>query len=72
MIGDFYCSLCIFLHQHGLPRYRGGPLFYADDIGGKHVFDGILKYRDQFGPDFWTPAPLLVKMAASNTPFYGS
>ncbi|HEY3657302.1 MAG TPA: 3-hydroxyacyl-CoA dehydrogenase NAD-binding domain-containing protein [Steroidobacteraceae bacterium] len=49
---------------YGFPRYRGGPLFYADTIGLKTVHDGILKYRDQFGPMHWEPAPLLARLAA--------
>jgi 3-hydroxyacyl-CoA dehydrogenase len=49
---------------YGFPRYRGGPLFYADTIGLKTVHDGILKYRDRFGPMHWQPAPLLVRLAA--------
>ena len=60
----------VWLHGYGFPRYRGGPLFYADVIGVKNVFDAILKYRDQFGPDFWTPAPLLEEMATSGKFFY--
>ncbi len=60
----------VWLHGYGFPRYRGGPLFYADEVGVKNVLDAILKYRDQFGPDFWTPAPLLEKMAASDKHFY--
>ena len=60
----------VWLHGYGFPRYRGGPLFYADEIGVKAVLDVILKYRDQFGPDFWTPAPLLVDMAATGKRFY--
>jgi 3-hydroxyacyl-CoA dehydrogenase len=47
---------------YGFPRYRGGPLFYADAIGLKTVYDGILKYRDQFGPVHWDPAPLLTRL----------
>jgi 3-hydroxyacyl-CoA dehydrogenase len=47
---------------YGFPRYRGGPLFYADAIGLKTVYDGILKYRDQFGPMHWEPAPLLTRL----------
>jgi 3-hydroxyacyl-CoA dehydrogenase len=47
---------------YGFPRYRGGPLFYADAIGLKTVYDGILKYRDQFGPMHWDPAPLLTRL----------
>jgi 3-hydroxyacyl-CoA dehydrogenase len=49
---------------YGFPRYRGGPLFYADAIGLKTVYDGILKYRDQFGPMHWEPAPLLARLVA--------
>ncbi|MBS0336782.1 MAG: enoyl-CoA hydratase/isomerase family protein [Proteobacteria bacterium] len=47
---------------YGFPRYRGGPLFYADTIGLKTLLDGILKYRGIFGPMHWEPAPLLVKL----------
>jgi 3-hydroxyacyl-CoA dehydrogenase len=49
---------------YGFPRYRGGPLFYADVIGLKTVYDGILKYRDQFGPMHWEPAPLLTRLVS--------
>jgi len=38
-------------------------LFYADAIGLKTVYDGMLKYRDRFGPMHWEPAPLLVRLA---------
>jgi 3-hydroxyacyl-CoA dehydrogenase len=47
---------------YGFPRYRGGPMFYADTIGLKAVHDGILKYRDMFGPMHWQPAPLLTRL----------
>jgi 3-hydroxyacyl-CoA dehydrogenase len=47
---------------YGFPRFRGGPLFYADTIGLKTLLDGILKYRALFGPMHWEPAPLLVKL----------
>ena len=52
---------------YGFPRYRGGPLFYADTIGLKTVHDGILKYRDIFGPMHWQPAPLLARLAAEGS-----
>ena len=61
----------VWLHGYGFPRYRGGPLFYADEVGINHVLDAILKYRVQFGADFWTPAPLLEEMAAAGKAFYG-
>jgi 3-hydroxyacyl-CoA dehydrogenase len=49
---------------YGVPRYRGGPLFYADTIGLKTVHDGILKYRDRFGAMHWQPAPLLARLVS--------
>ena len=49
---------------YGFPRYRGGPLFYADTIGLKTVYDGILKYRELFGPMHWQPAPLLERLVS--------
>jgi 3-hydroxyacyl-CoA dehydrogenase len=47
---------------YGFPRYRGGPMFYAETIGLKTLLDGILSYRARFGPMHWEPAPLLVKL----------
>jgi 3-hydroxyacyl-CoA dehydrogenase len=47
---------------YGFPRYRGGPLFYADTIGLKSVHDGMLKYQELFGPMHWQPAPLLARL----------
>ena len=47
---------------YGFPRYRGGPLFYADTIGLKTVHDGMLKYREIYGPMHWEPAPLLARL----------
>jgi len=47
---------------YGFPRYRGGPMFYAETIGLKTLQDGILKYQKQFGPMHWQPASLLVEL----------
>ena len=47
---------------YGFPRYRGGPLFYADTIGLKAVHEGILRYRGLLGPMHWQPAPLLERL----------
>ena len=47
---------------YGFPRYRGGPMFYADTIGLKTLYEGMLKYRAQFGPMHWEPAPLLARL----------
>ena len=47
---------------YGFPRYRGGPMFYADTIGLHALLDGMLKYREIFGPMHWEPASLLVEL----------
>jgi 3-hydroxyacyl-CoA dehydrogenase len=39
-------------------------MFYADTIGLKTVYDGMLKYRDLFGPMHWQPAPLLTRLVS--------
>ncbi len=52
---------------YGFPRYRGGPMFYADTIGLKTLLDGMLKYQKQFGPMHWQPAKLLVELVEKGT-----
>lgn len=47
---------------YGFPRYRGGPMFYADTIGLSALHAGMLKYRERFGPMHWEPAPLLGRL----------
>jgi 3-hydroxyacyl-CoA dehydrogenase len=47
---------------YGFPRWRGGPMFYAETIGLKALYDGILRYREQFGPMHWQPAILLERL----------
>ncbi len=46
-----------------MPRYRGGPMIYADIVGVKNVYEAICKYRDRYGDLYWTPAPLLEQLA---------
>jgi 3-hydroxyacyl-CoA dehydrogenase len=47
---------------YGFPRYRGGPMFHAETLGLRTLFDGIRRYRDLFGPMHWEPAPLLMDL----------
>ena len=47
---------------YGFPRYRGGPMFYAETIGLDVLLAGLRKYQDIFGPMHWQPAPLLVEL----------
>ena len=51
----------VFLFGYGFPRWRGGPLHHADQIGLATVLDRIeaASKEDDF---FWQPAPLLTKL----------
>jgi 3-hydroxyacyl-CoA dehydrogenase len=60
----------VWLYGYGFPVYLGGPMFYADTIGLKKVYGAILKYRDLVGAEYWTPAPLLEKLAKEGKGFY--
>jgi 3-hydroxyacyl-CoA dehydrogenase len=60
----------VWIYGYGFPVYLGGPMFYADQIGLKKIYDAILKYKDLVGAEYWTPAPLLEKLAKEGKGFY--
>lgn len=60
----------VWLYGYGFPVYLGGPMFYADTVGLGKVYDAILKYKDLVGAEYWTPAPLLEKLAKAGKGFY--
>ncbi|MDI6726540.1 MAG: 3-hydroxyacyl-CoA dehydrogenase NAD-binding domain-containing protein [Smithellaceae bacterium] len=60
----------VWLYGYGFPIYLGGPMFYADRVGLKKVYEAILRYRDLVGAEYWTPAPLLEKLAKEGKGFY--
>ena len=60
----------VWLTGFGFPTYLGGPMFYADTIGLKTVYDALLKYKELVGAEFFTPAPLLERLALEGKGFY--
>jgi 3-hydroxyacyl-CoA dehydrogenase len=60
----------VWLNGYGFPAYLGGPMFYADTVGLKKVYDAILKYRDLVGTEYWTPSPLIERLAGEGKGFY--
>ena len=62
----------VWLAGYGFPRYRGGPLFYADRLGAKHVLERMRALRERFGAAYWTPAPALERLAAARRGFYST
>jgi 3-hydroxyacyl-CoA dehydrogenase len=53
---------------YGFPRWRGGPMFYADELGLDHVLARIKHYESRYG-GYWKPSPLLAKLARAGSSF---
>ncbi|MGA8029782.1 MAG: 3-hydroxyacyl-CoA dehydrogenase NAD-binding domain-containing protein [Bryobacteraceae bacterium] len=58
-----------YLYGYGFPSWRGGPMFYADTVGLKNILDRIEEFEKQHGPELWSPAPLLRRLAENGQTF---
>ena len=56
------------LFGYGFPRYRGGPLKWADIQGLPGLLDDIKRYAEE-DDFFWQPAPLLEQLVAEGRTF---
>ena len=60
----------IYVSGYGFPNYRGGPMWYADTVGLKKVYEKVCEFHKQLGK-LWEPAPLLKQLAESGGTFNG-
>ncbi len=58
----------VYIFGYGFPAYRGGPMFYADTVGLKNVYQRILEFQARHG-ELWEPAPLLKRLAGEGKTF---
>ena len=58
----------IYVYGYGFPAYRGGPMWYADSVGLRKVYERIREFERQHG-ELWAPAPLLVQLAEQGKTF---
>jgi 3-hydroxyacyl-CoA dehydrogenase len=58
----------IYLNGYGFPAYRGGPMWYADSVGLKKVYERVSEFHRQHG-EIWRPAPLLKRLAEQGKTF---
>lgn len=58
----------IYLNGYGFPAYRGGPMWYADTVGIKKVYERVSEFHHQHG-EIWQPAPLLQRLAEQGKTF---
>ena len=53
----------VYAYAFGFPKYKGGPLHYAEQMGLNYIVEKIKKYAEYHGERWWTPSNLLVKLA---------
>jgi 3-hydroxyacyl-CoA dehydrogenase len=58
----------IFINGFGFPAHRGGPMWYADAVGVKKVYERVCEFHRQHG-ELWEPAPLLTELAKEGKTF---
>jgi 3-hydroxyacyl-CoA dehydrogenase len=58
----------VYVTGYGFPAWRGGPMFYADRIGLRTVYDRIAAFHRELGAR-WEPAPLLARLASEGKSF---
>lgn len=59
----------IYINGYGWPRHRGGPMFYASEVGLPRVLEKLQKYSEA-NPDVpaLKPSPFLQKLVALGSP----
>jgi 3-hydroxyacyl-CoA dehydrogenase len=58
----------VWLYGYGFPRWRGGPMFWADQIGLQKVYEGMCRLYER-DKDWGEPAPLLARLAKDGGKF---
>ncbi len=58
----------VYIYGYGFPAFRGGPMFYADTIGLKKVYDRVCQFEKEQG-FWWKPSPLLKRLAEAGQTF---
>ena len=58
----------MWLYGFGFPRYRGGLMHWADQIGPKAIYEQMLAWEKTYGAR-WKPAKLLQELAEAGKSF---
>lgn len=59
----------VWIYGYGWPVWRGGPMFYADQVGLPHIAERLAFYAGRSGDKGLEPAPLLTRLAAEGKGF---
>ena len=61
----------VWLFGYGFPRFRGGPMFWADLVGARAIYDKLVELQGEHGAPM-KPAALLRKLAEEGGTFSDS
>ncbi|PHQ15364.1 3-hydroxyacyl-CoA dehydrogenase NAD-binding domain-containing protein [Marinobacter profundi] len=59
----------VWIFGYGFPAYRGGPMFWADQIGLASILDTVKRFHDTLGGEQWKPAALLEQLVREGRKF---
>ncbi|MGJ4881041.1 3-hydroxyacyl-CoA dehydrogenase NAD-binding domain-containing protein [Bradyrhizobium sp. SZCCHNS3052] len=59
----------VWLYGYGWPIYRGGPMYWADSVGLKHIAERLAFYAKETNDPSLEPAPLLKQLAEEGKTF---
>ncbi|CAN0587229.1 unnamed protein product [Ectocarpus sp. 12 AP-2014] len=59
----------VWIYGYGWPRYRGGPMHYANSLGLETVLEKIRHYHALTGDDVWEPSPYLTGLVERGESF---
>ena len=59
----------IWMNGYGWPTWTGGPMFYADSVGLKHIADRLDAHAERSGDETLRAAPLLRRLADAGQGF---
>lgn len=60
----------IWIYGYGFPVYRGGVLYWADQVGLAQILEKIREFHRQTGVEHWKPAALLESLVSEGKGFY--
>jgi 3-hydroxyacyl-CoA dehydrogenase len=58
----------VWIYGYGFPWFHGGPMWWADSVGVKKIYDQIVAWRGTLG-NHWQPAPRLKEIAEGTGSF---
>ena len=58
----------VYTNGYGFPRWRGGPMKYADMVGLDKILSNIKKFSEE-DCRFWSPPELLIELVKNNKNF---